>query len=137
MVFSRPSHATHARVLLRASVALLIAGLACGGDTTAPVCSGQVDMQVSASLPPVISWAPDCSVVRLSATAPPSTGFAVVYWAIAAGDRQIESGVRFGQVPRGAVEESPPAFIMSGDRVNIQLESPRGTTVGTTSWVAP
>jgi hypothetical protein len=116
---------------------LLIAGVACGGDATAPVCSGQVEVQVSASLPPVISWTPDCSVARLSAVGPPSMGFFVLYWAIAAGDRQIESGVRFGQVPRGAVEESPPAFIMSGARVNIQLESPRGTTVGTASWVAP
>jgi hypothetical protein len=34
--------ATHARVVLRASVALVIAGVACGGDATAPVCSGQV-----------------------------------------------------------------------------------------------
>jgi hypothetical protein len=136
MVFVRSVSCDARSCLLRASVALLVAGVACGGDATAPVCSGQVDVQVSASLPPVISWTPDCSVARLSATAPPSMGF-VVYWAIAAGDRQIESGVRFGQVPRGTVEESPPAFIMSGARVNIQLESPRGTTVGTTSWVAP
>jgi hypothetical protein len=126
----------HARVLSGAPVALLITGIACRGDATAPVCSGPVEVQVSASLPPVISWTPDCSVARLSAVGPPSMGF-VLYWAIAAGDRQIESGVRFGQVPRGVVEESPPAFIMSGARVNIQLDSPRGTTVGTASWVAP
>ena len=122
---------------VRTSVLLSLAGLACGGDSTAPVCSGPVEVQVSTSVPPVISWTPDCGVARLSAVAPPSTGSFVVYWAIAAGDRQIESGVRFGQVPRGAVEESPPAFIPSGASVGIQLESPRGTMVGTASWVAP
>jgi hypothetical protein len=113
-----------------------MAGVACGSDAIAPVCSGPVDVQVSASLPPVISWTPDCSVARLSATAPVFTGFRV-YWAIAAGERQIESGIRLGRLPPGAVEEIPPGFIMSGDRVIIQLEQPRGTTIGTTSWVAP
>jgi hypothetical protein len=44
---------------------------------------------------------------------------------------------RFGQLPPGAIEDSPPTFVMSGDQVNIRLESPLGTTVGTTSWVAP
>jgi hypothetical protein len=88
------------------------------------------------SFPPVVRWTPDCGVARLSATAPVFTGFRV-YWAIAAGERQIESGVRLGRLPSGAVEESPPGFIMSGASVIIQLESPRGTTIGTTSWVAP
>jgi hypothetical protein len=134
-LLSRASRAMRARVLVRASIALLIAGVACGGDATAPVCSGPVNVQVSGSLPPVISWTPDCSVEHLVAGGSVTTGF-VLYWAIAAGERRIESGVRFGQVPRGAVEESS-AFLPSGVAVNILLESPRGTTVGTATWVAP
>jgi hypothetical protein len=121
---------------LRASIALVVT-TACGDDPLAPACSGPVSVEVSASTPPVISWTPDCSIERLSAVAPPSRGFAVVYWSVTAGDRRIESGVRFGRVPRGAAEESPPAIIMSGTSVGILLESPRGTRVGAASWVAP
>jgi hypothetical protein len=117
-------------------VALLVASVACGDDPLAPACSGEVDVSVSGSSPPVISWTPDCSVERLSAVTPPSMGFAQS-WSIAAGDRRIESGVRFGQVPSGAVEESSPGFIMSGTTFGIRLESPRGTIVGVGSWTAP
>ena len=132
----RPSRTSTLGVSLRATVMLLVVCIACGDDPIAPGCSGPVNVQVSGSLPPVISWTPDCSIERLTAAGSPSMGF-VVYWAIAAGDRPIESGVRFGRVPAGAVEESPPGIVMSGAGVNFLLESPRGTTVGTASWVAP
>lgn len=131
----RSSHA-RPRALLRASVGLLLIGIACGDDPIAPACSGPVEVTVSGSLPPVIRWTPDCSVERLTAVTPPSMGF-VQSWVITAGDRRIESGVRFGQVPSGAVEESSLGFLMSGTTFSIRVESPRGTILGTTSWVAP
>jgi hypothetical protein len=115
---------------------LLLAGVACGGDATAPACSGAVEVPVSGGLPPAITWRPNCGVDRLSALAPPSTGF-VLYWSISAGERQIEPGVRYGRVPPGAVEDSPPIALSSGSTVAITVEAPRGTTVGSTAWLVP
>ena len=135
-MMSRSSHALPPRVLLRASVALLLIGIACGDDPIAPACSGPVEVTVSGSLPPVIRWTPDCSVERLTAVTPPSMGF-VQSWVITAADRRIESGVRLGQVPAGTVEESSLGIVMSGTTLGIRVESPRGTILGTTSWVAP
>jgi hypothetical protein len=117
-------------------VALLVVSVACGDDPIAPACVGPVDVSVSGSSPPLIRWTPDCSVERLTAVTPPSLGF-VQAWAIAAADRRIESGVRVGQVPSGAVEESSLGFVMSGTSLSIRVESPRGTILGTASWVAP
>jgi hypothetical protein len=133
---SRPSRSPLPRVLVRALVALLVIGIACGDDPIAPVCSGPVDVRVSGSSPPVIRWTPDCSVDRLTAITPPSMGF-VQSWVITAADRRIESGVRLGQVPSGAVEESSLGFVMSGTTLGIRVESPRGTILGTTTWTAP
>ena len=123
------------RAPLWALVAVLVAGIACGEDPIAPACSGPVEVTVSGS-PAVIRWTPDCSVERVAAVTPPSLGF-VQSWVITADTRRIESGVRFGQVPSGAVEESSVGFLMSGTAFSIRVESPRGTILGTTSWMAP
>jgi hypothetical protein len=85
----------------------------------------------------LVTWTPDCSVERLAFMSPDFADYPF-YWAIVADDRRIESGVRYGQVPPGAVEEQPGRGVVpSGTIFNVVLESPRGTTVGVGSWVAP
>jgi hypothetical protein len=137
MAVIRRLGAVSSRATVVASLSLLLTVAACAGDGVAPTCSGPVEMEVSNSLPPLITWTPDCGVASLVAVAPPSLGVPQVYWAISAGQREIESGVRYGRLPRGAVEESPPAPIPSGARIGIQVQAPRGTTIGSASWVAP
>lgn len=127
---------SRSRIILGASLALLVGTLACGDDSLAPACSGPVEVTVSGNSPPVIRWTPDCSVDYLTVITPPSLGF-VQSWSIAAGERRIESGVRLGQVPSGAVEESSIGFLMSGTHSSIRVESPRNTLRGTASWTVP
>ena len=121
------------RLATRVSLALLLAGSACGGDSTAPECTA-VDVSLSTSVPPLITWRPNCGVARLSATSQVS---ARLFWAISAGDRPIESGVRYGEAPLGTIEHSTPHYLFSGTQIVIQLESPLETTVGSTIWVVP
>jgi hypothetical protein len=123
-------------MLLRAAIALLTASIACGDDPLAPACNGPVDVHVSGSFPPLISWAPDCSIDQLDVHGDILTDNRT-YWRIAAGDRRIESAVRFSQVPRGVIEHAPAVAATSGTELWFFLQSPSGRVVGAVIWNVP
>jgi hypothetical protein len=67
----------------------------------------------------------------------PSLGSLTVFWSISSPDMRIESGVRYGRVPRGATESSPAVPLESGDRMGIQVEAPLGNTIGAVPLAVP
>ncbi|MDQ3996155.1 MAG: hypothetical protein M3303_03970 [Gemmatimonadota bacterium] len=90
-------------------VALVAAGLACGGGTTEPLaaCSGAVTVTVTGGTTPTIGWTPECGAdfLMVAEPLPPSVGFAEEpRWVIGADARLIEPSVRYGRTPNGVQE---------------------------------
>jgi hypothetical protein len=128
--------AMRARPTTRLLLVLVVAGLACG-DATAPACTGQVTLTTSTSRTPVFTWTPNCGVASLSMATPPSAGLVNFYWNITSADARIESGVRYGRVPAGAVEVEPARPLPSGVQIGVQVTNASHQTIGATVLIVP
>lgn len=113
---------------------------ACGGDSPADPptpCTGDVALTATAKPVPEVAWSPLCGVARLSIFLPPSTGFLTTLWSISSPSGQIASGVRYGQVPPGAVEVTPAHPLQSGSTVAVGVIGVDGKVIGQTSVRIP
>src|SRR4051812_1236 len=113
-----------ARGVAVASIAALAGGMvACdnyifGLETVRP-CDRPVTVYVQTGPAPRFTWSPACSVTQLSVyqTSPAPT---TVKWSITS-PGGINPGVRYGQVPFGARQVTPPTVLARGHGASVQL----------------
>ena len=112
-----------------ACVLLSVVALACdvyvlGVESVQP-CDRQVTVIVNTSTPaPAFSWSPACSVQQLTVyQSPPAQSVA---WRITK-EGGINPGVRYGRVPQGARQVTPPQPLDRGEGASVELVSKDST----------
>ena len=114
------------RASVRAAACVVLSGtvLACDvyifGLETVQSCDRQVTVVVQAGPAPVFSWSPACSVEQLTVyQAQPGQ---TVKWRIAS-EGGINPGVRYGRVPAGARQVTPPKPLSPEEGASVELVS--------------
>ncbi len=121
-------------------LAILLAGPACGSDTTSPseqvACTGNVAVSVSSGTTPSISWDPAC---RAYGVLVEEDGGDV--WGVISedGTNAIATPVRYGVVPPGATEFTPPSPLSAGTAYSVVVfrwtgPPEDGTPIGTKAF---
>lgn len=113
------------RRLRRAPLALGLTSLAmlasCDDDPTggaADTCRGNVTVSVSPGTTPTFTWSPACRAASLLV----ETQAEGDVWRIeSSGSDGIASGVTYGTVPPGAVEDAPATPLVEGSRYDVIL----------------
>lgn len=101
-----------------AKLAALIAGfVACSDPNTVDECSGNVTLDVTVGVTPFFRWAPDCALSTLVVV----NDVEEVMWNIGApsGENSLTTGIRYGVLPSGAIEEVGPAVPLRSGRAYI------------------
>ena len=118
------------RSSIRTAACVLLSGtaLACDvyifGLETVQSCDRQVTMYVSTGPAPVFSWSPACSVEQL--TVYQEQPGQMVKWRIAK-EGGINPGVRYGRVPTGARQITPPKPLNPEEGASVELVSADST----------
>lgn len=121
-------------------LAILLASVACGSDTTSPseqvACTGNVAVSVSSGTTPNISWDPACKAYSVLVE-----GDGGDVWGIASedGENAIATPVRYGVVPAGATEFAPPSLLSAGTTYSVAVfrwtgPPEDGTLIGTKAF---
>ena len=101
-------------------VVLALVCLAACSDTTEPnECAGNVELNVALGLAPLFRWEPQCSLSTLVVL----NDVQQVMWNIRAptGENTLESRIRYGEVPSGAVEEAPAIALQAGAAYTVRV----------------
>ena len=121
-------------------LAILLASLACGSDTTSPseqaACTGNVTVSVSSGTTPNISWEPACRAYLVLVEEDGGD----VWGAVSEdGAHAIATPVRYGVVPTGATELTPPSPLSAGTAYSVSVfrwtgPPQDGTLIGTKAF---
>jgi hypothetical protein len=121
-------------------LAILLAGPACGSDTTGPseqvACTGNVAVSVSSGTTPEISWDPACKAYFVLVEEDGGDAWGVIS---EDGANAIATPVRYGVVPTGATELNPPSPLSPGTAYAVGVfrwtgPPEDGTLIGTTTF---
>lgn len=120
--------------------AMLLAAPACGSDTTSPseqaACTGNVTVSVSSGTTPSFTWDPACKAYFVLV----ETAGGDVWGVISEdGTNAIATPVRYGVVPTGATERSPPSPLSAGTAYSVSVfrwtgPPEDGTLIGTKTF---
>lgn len=100
------------RVPLSLLLASLAALAACDDDPTGDddaLCRGNVSVSVSGGTTPTFTWSPACRVSSLQV----QTEAGAEVWFIESSGEGIASGVTYGTVPAGAVQDAPATALVN------------------------
>lgn len=107
------------RARLAVTLAALVTFAGCDDDPTGSgdaACRGNVTVGVSSGTTPLITWSPTCRVTALLVE---SEAGGDVWFIEQSGGEGIASGVRYGTVPEGAVEDEPATPLVEGESYDV------------------
>jgi len=105
------------RTVLAGALALSLAGCSDAAGPNRDPCTGDVTITVSSGPTPTFTWTPACGVIGLLVEEEASD----MWFISATGSGTIGSGVKYGTVPPGATEETPPLTLLAGRTYEVIL----------------
>ena len=110
-------------------IAFVVLAGACG-DTAAPTeplvpCAvdQEVTVSVTAEALPLITWSPNCTLALM--TVKPETDQPTLHWSVYSGDRAPEnplaSGIRYGELPDGFLQEISAKPLVPGTAYRVTV----------------
>ena len=84
---------------------------------------------VSDGLRPTFTWSPDCRGSRMIFRQHVATTLDFL-WSVGSPSNQLESGIRYGSVPKGNNSPGAPPSLIAGQRYLVELWAEDGTPIG-------